>query len=349
MSSATAEVAFDLRVLEQLLLADGIEVEGPLAAARVGLGQSNLTYRVTDRSGRRWIVRRPPRGRLLASAHDVLREYRILSALRDTRVPVPATVSRFEDERLASTPVVVMEHVDGLVVDREETAASLGSELRAALGPSLATALARVHEVDVDQVGLGDLSSRAPYAARQLKRWSRQWQESRTRDLPKLDALTALLQTRMPDQRDESLVHGDFHMRNVIVDPDHGTVRAILDWELSTLGDPMADVGSLLAYWPEAGESRSFLFGASALPGFARRQELAEAYLKASGRDGADLAYWHVFGLWKIAVIGEGILRRALDDPRNAAEGGPPTTRSIDAVVDQAWHHAEAGGLIGPK
>lgn len=339
------DVAVDLDVLGALMRADGVEAIPPFTAVRVGRGQSNLTYLVEDSDGHRWIVRRPPRGHLLDSAHDVQREYRILSALQGTRVPVPAVIGDYVDPRLADAPVVVMEHVDGLVVDRPEIADSLDLSLRAALGPSLARSLARVHEVDLAAVGLLGLASHAPYAARQLKRWSRQWEASRTRELPALDDLTELLRRTMPEQHELSFVHGDFHIRNVIADPDTGELRAVLDWELSTLGDPMADIGSLLAYWPESADPPSGLFAASALPGFIDRQALAEAYLAASGRDGADLAYWHVFGLWKIAVICEGVLRRALDDPRNAADGGPPEPAFIDRLVDLAWSTASDARL----
>jgi aminoglycoside phosphotransferase (APT) family kinase protein len=339
------DVALDLDVLGALLRADGVEAVAPFSAVRVGRGQSNLTYLVEDAASSRWIVRRPPRGHLLDSAHDVLREHRILSALQDTGVPVPAVVGRYVDPALAETPVVVMEHVDGLVVDRPEVAEATDEPLRAALGPSLARTLARVHEVDVEAVGLSDLASHAPYAARQLKRWSRQWEASRTRELPALDRLTELLRSTMPEQHELTLVHGDFHIRNVIADPVTGAMRAVLDWELSTLGDPLADIGSLLAYWPEAGDPPTGLFAASTLPGFADRRAMAETYLTASGRDGADLDYWHVLGLWKIAVISEGVLRRALDDPRNAADGGPPEPGFVDSLVDRAWTTARAAGL----
>lgn len=348
-AEAADEVAMDLAVLAQLLRDDGVDVSGELVAARVGMGQSNLTYLVEDAVGRRWIARRPPRGTLLESAHDVHREFGILSALRHTSVPVPATVAEYADPRLAGTTVVVMEHVDGLVVDRLDVSEALCPDLRSALGPALARTLAHVHEVDLAQVGLAALGSRGSYAARQLKRWSRQWESSRTRDLPALEELTELLRRRVPDQRDVTLVHGDFHLRNVIADPVTGDLRAVLDWELSTLGDPLADVGSLLAYWPEAGDPPTALFAASTLPGFVDRAALRETYLAASGRDCADLDYWHVLGLWKIAVICEGVLRRALDEPRNAADGGPPEPALVDQLVDRAWCTAVDAGLDHPS
>lgn len=352
MEAATAaqeasdgDVALDLDVLGALLRADGLEVDGSLTAFRVGRGQSNLTYLVEDSAGHGWIARRPPRGHLLESAHDVEREFGILSALQTTRVPVPRVVGEYVDTRLADSPVVVMEHVDGLVVDRAEVADALSPSLRAALGPALATTMAAVHEVAVADVGLEGLASHAPYAPRQIKRWSRQWENSRTRDLPALDEMTELLRRRVPEQRELTLVHGDFHIRNVIADPRTGDVRAVLDWELSTLGDPLADMGSLLAYWPQADDPPTPLFAASTLPGFVGRGELAETYLAASGRDGSDLDFWHVLGLWKIAVISEGVLRRALDEPRNAADGGAPRPHFVDQLIDRAWSTAIAAGL----
>ncbi len=337
------DVALDLGVLARLLGAQGVAVTGDLRAARVGRGQSNLTYLVSDEDDRRWVVRRPPLGELLQSAHDVRREYRILSALRGTTVPVPEVHACFEDPDLADAPVVVMEHVEGLVVDREEVATALDHDVRAAIGPELARTLATVHEVDLAEVGLLDLASHRSYAARQLKRWSGQWEASRTRDLPALDAMTDLLRRVLPEREELRLVHGDFHIRNVITDPGSGRIRGVLDWELATLGDPMADIGSLLAYWPQAEDPGPF--SPSMLPGFADRATLAAAYLEASGRDPATLDFWHALGLWKIAVIAEGVLRRTTDDPRNTAEGGAPRPEFVEFLVERAWNVASAAGL----
>lgn len=345
MNDTGADVALDLLVLADLLRGDGLVVDGPLKASRIGQGQSNLTYLVEDNHERRWIVRRPPRGKLLASAHDVLREDRILVALDGTGVPVPKAVARYVEAALADAPVVVMAYVGGLVVDCMEQAEALDPDLRARIGPALARALAEVHRVDIETVGLGDLASRAPYAARQLKRWSRQWELSSTRESPRLEAMTELLRQRAPEQHETTLVHGDFYLRNVILDQQTGDVRAVLDWELGTLGDPLADIGTLLAYWPEPSDDRTMVFAASTLPGFVTREQLASAYLAGSGRSGDDLGYWHTLGLWKLAVIGEGIVRRTLDDPRNAAEDGPPLTQSIDLLIEQAWESAESAGL----
>lgn len=340
------DVALDVSTLGAWMRAQGVEVSGELTATRVGRGQSNLTYRLADADGRSWIARRPPLGELLASAHDVIREYRILEALQDTEVPVPTLVGVCEDASVADVPVVVMEHVDGVVVDQMEIAEALDPSVRRELGLNLARTLAHIHAVDVDSVGLGDLASRSPYAERQLKRWTRQFEASRTVERPDLDELTALLQATVPPMSDLSLVHGDFHIRNVIADGETGSLRAVLDWELSTLGDPLADIGSTLAYWPEAGEKASGLFEAPTLEGFPTRAEMAAEYLLTSGRDGSTLAFWHVLGVWKVAIISEGVYRRTLDNPANTAEGGAPTPERIQTVIDHAWHIAETSGLV---
>jgi aminoglycoside phosphotransferase (APT) family kinase protein len=320
----------------------GLEHSLPLRATRVGIGQSNLTFEIADTAGRRWVLRRPPLGRLLASAHDVAREARILTALAETAVPVPRVYRVFAD---GEVPMVLMEYVDGLVIDRMEIAESLTPEHRRAVGLALPRTLARIHAVDLDATGLTDLASHKPYAGRQLARWSRQWEQSRTRDLPQLDRLTARLRAAVPEQREIALVHGDFHIRNVITNPDTGTIDAVLDWELCTLGDPLADIGSLLAYWPEPGESGVGGFGMCTLPGFPSRAEIAAEYFAATGKDPAALGFWHALGLWKVAVIAEGVLRRALDDPRNRAAAGTPTIEQIDGIVDTADKVAAAAGF----
>lgn len=337
-----ARAALDLPGLGDWLALQGASVAGGLEARRIGLGQSNLTYLVTDQAGHRWVARRPPLGTLLASAHDVAREHRILTALAGSDVPTPGVVGLVEDPAICDAPVLLVEYVDGLVIDRMENAEALTLEQRRTIGLDVAEVLACLHAVDLDAVGLSDLASHSPYATRQLKRWTRQLEASRTTERPELDRLTAWLRAHVPEQVGLAIVHGDLHVRNVIADPDTARVRATLDWELCTLGDPLADLGTTLAYWPEAGEPSIGMFEASQLPGFATRREIAEAYAEHSGRDLADLVFWEVLGMWKIAVIVEGVRRRALDEPANAAEGGPPGEEMVDALVDRAFTRAGA-------
>ncbi|WP_350270418.1 phosphotransferase family protein [Brevibacterium sp. CBA3109] len=338
-------VELDLGALAVWMRSAGESVVGELTGRRVGQGQSNLTYRIDDEAGHSWIARRPPLGKLLASAHDVAREYRIMSALRGSGVPVPPTIGVCTDVGVADVPVFVMAHVEGTVVDDEETARALTPDVRRRLGLDLARTLAKIHAVDIDAVGLGDLASRKPYAPRQLKRWARQLEESRTQDRPDLDALTELLRENIPEPDEIALVHGDFHVRNVIIDEATGGIRAVLDWELSTLGDPLADMGSALAYWTQAGDMPGGMFAASTLDGFPTRAEMAAEYLRASGRSGQALGFWHVLGVWKVAIIAEGVYRRVLDEPENAA-GVTLTPENIQALVDHGWDVAKENGLV---
>ena len=325
--------------LEQL----GITFTGPLRFERIGLGQSNLTYRVSDAENRAWVLRRPPLGTLLASAHDVGREARILSALEGTAVPTPRVYGLTQDA--AHVPLLLMEYVEGVVVDRMPIAEALNPQRRRQIGLSLPKTLAKIHAVDIDEVGLAGLASHKPYAQRQLKRWAGQWELSKTRELPELDDLTRRLVAAAPQRQELTLVHGDFHLRNVITSESTGEVVAVLDWELSTLGDPLADMGSLLAYWPAAGEDIAGDFPAPALDGFPDRAEMAQVYLSETARDAETLKYWHALGLWKVAVIAEGVMRRAIDEPQNKAAAGTPTVQRIDALVAAARDVADDAGI----
>jgi aminoglycoside phosphotransferase (APT) family kinase protein len=327
-------------------LADAAGLREPVAFSRIGQGQSNLTYLALDADGRRVVLRRPPLGHLLASAHDVAREHHILAALDGTAVPTPPVVAFTGDVAVTDVPLLAMGHVEGLVVDDVAVAEGLDAATRERLGLALPRALAAVHAVDLNAVGLLDLASHRPYAARQLKRWRRQWEDSRTRELPAVTELADRLEAATPEQRELTLVHGDFHLLNVIAAPDGSAVRAVLDWELCTLGDPLADLGGLLAYWPQPGDVAT-VHPAPLLPGFPTRTALAEEYMKASGRDVApvELAFWHALGLWKIAVIVEGVRRRALDDPRNAPDGGVPGAHVVEDLVAQARLVASRAGF----
>lgn len=322
----------------------GLPVSGSLNFQRIGVGQSNLTYRVSDDAGHSWVLRRPPLGELLASAHDIGREARILTALSDTDVPTPQVYGLTHDAQ--GTPLLLMEFVDGVVVDQMSVAQALPLEQRRTIGLSMPTTLAKIHAVDITAVGLDDLASHKPYAQRQLKRWVGQWEKSKTRELPALDDLTRRLTIAIPPQQELTLVHGDFHLRNVITSPESGHVIAVLDWELSTLGDPLADMGGLLGYWPRAGEEEvAGEFVISTLAGFPDRAELAQVYLEETGRDAASLQYWHVFGLWRLAIIAEGIVRRVMNNPANQAASGSPMTTWIDTLVGKARELADQAGI----
>jgi aminoglycoside phosphotransferase (APT) family kinase protein len=344
--ASTEDLGFDARAATSWIVGLDIGAIPPLTFSRIGRGRSNLTFEVTDGASRRWILRRPPLGRLLSSAHDVRREHHVLSHLAGTRVPAPAALALCEDPAVADAPLLLMQHIDGIVID-VALAEVLEPDSRHAVAMALPDALARVHEVDLEATGLADFASHESYAARQLKRWSRQWEASRTRELPGVQTLAARLRKAAPEQHDVTLVHGDFHMLNLIFDLVDPAVRGILDWELCTLGDPLADLGGLLAYWPEQGEHLGVgPVAVSVFPGFPSRRELALAYGRRSGRDLAALPFWEALACWKIAVIAEGVLRRRLDEPANmAAEEEAFDGAIVDRMLERAKLIADGAGI----
>jgi aminoglycoside phosphotransferase (APT) family kinase protein len=287
-------------------------VRPPLDFTVVQGGRSNLTYVVSDADDRRLVLRRPPLHGVLQSAHDMGREHRIISALGPAEVPVPTTVGFEDDDAVTGAPFYVMEHVDGVVVRDAATAASaLDASARTAASEDLVDVLVRLHDVDVDAVGLGDLAKREDYLARQLKRWRGQLHQARTRELPVLDEVHDRLVAAIPEQGLATIVHGDYRLDNLILDPETGQVRAVLDWELTTLGDPLADVGLLLVYWADPGDEVIPLLDApTTVEGFLSRREVAERYAERSGRDLSQIEYYVAFGYWKLACILEGVYSR---------------------------------------
>ena len=310
-------------------------------------GRSNLTYTVTDAAGNRLVLRRPPLHGVLESAHDMGREHRIISALATTPVPVPATVGHEPDPAVTGAPFYVMEHVEGAVL-RDGAAAEqlLAADLRGAASQAVVDTLVALHEVDPDAVGLGDLARKSDYLARQLKRWHGQLQHTRTRELPLLDEVHARLSADLPEQGPATIVHGDYRLDNLILDPHSGQVAAVLDWELTTLGDPLADLGLLLVYWAEPGdETIPLLDSPTLLPGFASRAELVERYAGASGRDLRHLDVYVAFGYWKLACILEGVYSRYA----SGAYGDTGDSFRVfgDIVLQLAERAAEAAGRAG--
>jgi aminoglycoside phosphotransferase (APT) family kinase protein len=299
---------------------------------------------VDDTAGNRWVLRRPPLGELLPSAHDVAREHRVLSALTATPVPVPEPIALRPPDADVDVPLLLMEHVEGEVIDSAAAVAAVEPARRRAIGLGLPAALARVHAVDIAAVGLADLGSHKPYAERQLKRWQRQFDDSKTCDRPGVEDLARRLAAAVPEQRELTLVHGDYHLLNVIVDSAGSEVRAILDWELCTLGEPLADLGGLLAYWPEADDPcppAPTPFPAE--PGFPTRDQLVASYAAASGRDVAAVGFWEALGCWKVAIIAEGVLRRRLDEPAN---GDPEQADElVDLMLVRAALAADRAGI----
>ncbi len=299
---------------------DGVEgwfaehVEGaelPLSFERISGGHSNLTYRVGDAAGRRWALRRPPLGKRLGSAHDMGREHKVVSALGPTEVPVAPVVGLCQDDTVNGAPFYVMEFVVGPILRGLAEADAFPDEAqRRAIGERVADTLVSIHAVDPDAVGLGDLGRKEDYVARQLRRWHGQWEKSKTRELPAIDAVHERLSARIPEQGPATIVHGDYRLDNMILTPG-GEVAAVVDWELCTLGDPLADIGLLMVYWPEAGEEGVALGQpATMAPGFPSREELKARYAERSGRDLSQLDFFVALGYWKLAIILEGVYAR---------------------------------------
>jgi aminoglycoside phosphotransferase (APT) family kinase protein len=301
-------------------------VVAPLRFELISGGRSNLTYAVTDAAGRRIVLRRPPVSHVLSTAHDMAREYRVISALRDTDVPVAPALAFCADESVNDRPFYLMEFVDGYVLrDVAGTKAVLDEPRRRVAGEQLIDVLAAIHRVDVDAVGLGDFARRDGYIERQLRRWHGQFGKSQEqakeigvyRPVPLVDEVHTMLTDRLPVQQGTSIVHGDYRLDNTIMSGD-GRIMAVLDWELCTLGDPLADVGTLVAYWAEDPGRRGLSSAvatmaqsaATALPGFPSRTEIADRYAANSGRDLANLNFYVAFAYWKLACILEGVFVR---------------------------------------
>jgi len=284
----------------------------PLSFERIAGGHSNLTFRVGDAGGNSWALRRPPLGKRLGSAHDMGREHKVVAALGPTDVPVAPVLGLCEDESVSGdAPFYVMEFVEGPVLrGLAETDAFPDEADRRAIGERVADTLAAIHAIDPDAAGLGDLGRKEDYVARQLRRWQGQWEKSKTRELPAIDAVHERLSARIPAQGPATIVHGDYRLDNMILTPG-GEVAAVVDWELCTLGDPLADVGLLMAYWPDR-EQAEIALGqpANLAPGFPTRQELADRYAERSGRDLAELDFFVALGYWKLAIILEGVYAR---------------------------------------
>jgi aminoglycoside phosphotransferase (APT) family kinase protein len=284
---------------------------GPPTAALVAGGRSNLTY-VLDDGVRRLVLRRPPLGHVLATAHDMAREHRVLSALHGTVVPVPQPLALCTDAAVTGAPFYVMAHVDGVVLRRRSDITPVPADGRVRLVDAMMDVLADLHGVDPAAVGLADFGRPAGFMARQVRRWGGQLDASRSRDLPGIDELRAGLDATVPESGEGTVVHGDYRLDNLVVagaaDPDAYRVRAVLDWEMATLGDPLGDLGLLVAYWDGPGTSDDPVV-ASIGPGagLPPASALVERYAARSGRDVEALPWYVAFGFFKIAVILEGI------------------------------------------
>jgi aminoglycoside phosphotransferase (APT) family kinase protein len=329
-SETTSPVGINVETVSSWLDTNVEGIEGPYSFDLVAGGRSNLTYRVTDSHGTSVALRRPPVSHVLPTAHDMVREHTILSALGPAGVPVPTTLALCVDEAVNERPFYVMEFVEGHILrDAAAAEAAFSETARGSIGPNLASTLAEVHSVDVDQVGLGDLARKEGYIERQLKRWRGQYEQMKVEGVDHgglVERVGDELQARIPVQQASTIVHGDYRLDNTVLD-DSGHVTAILDWEICTLGDPLADLGLLLVYWAEPSDASVALLGQAptTAAGFSSRAEVLAAYEAATSLDVSQVAYYQAFGYWKLACILQGVFARYM------AGAGAGDSGSVDA------------------
>jgi aminoglycoside phosphotransferase (APT) family kinase protein len=344
----------------------------PPRATLIAGGRSNLTYLLDvglppgSAEVTLLVLRRPPLGHVLPTAHDMAREYRLLSALYGTEIPVPRPVAICPDPAVIGAPFYVMEHVAGLVIRTREDGAQVSPAQAHQLSLRFADMLAAIHGVDLAAVGLTGFGRPEGYLERQLTRWQRQWELSQTREMPGYEQLTARLAAGLPAAgSDGTLVHGDYRLDNMLIaldsppagspplgspplgspplgSPPPGSppmITAVLDWEMSTLGDPLADLGLALVYWADADddESMQLSVGSSvtAGPGFLSRLQVAERYAALTGRDVSRIGYYMAFGCFKLAVVLEGIHARFLQH-KTVGEGFEQEGPAVPLLIQRA-------------
>ncbi|MCC9307148.1 phosphotransferase family protein [Kitasatospora sp. RB6PN24] len=278
---------------------------GPLQAELIQGGRSNLTYRVTDGT-ERWVLRRPPLGHVLATAHDMGREFRVLGALHGSPVPVPRPVRLTDDPEVIGAPFYLMEFVDGTAHRDSAALAALGPQRVRALADRLVDTLVDLHAIDPAAVGLADFGRPEGFLARQVRRWGKQLDASRSREVPGIEELRARLAETLPDSPAPTLVHGDYRLDNVLVGPDD-RINAVLDWEMSTLGDPLTDLGLLVMYTELAEQFDGVIPGVALAPGFPGSAELVDRYAAGARRDVSSVTWYVAFASFKLAVVLEGI------------------------------------------
>ncbi len=307
----------------------------PLDFLLIAGGRSNLTFKVTDGAGHAWVLRRPPTGHALPADTGMATEHRIISALAPSPVPVPPLIGLCTDSGVNGEPFYVMGYVDGHVLRDAKIAQALYTPVqRRAIGFSLVGTLADLHAVDVDGAGLGHLGDGGGYVPRQLQRWYGEFKASTAetgRSVPAVDSVHDRLLTTAPVQQATTIVHGDYRLDNVLLD-DEGAVAAVLDWEMCTLGDPLADLGLLLVHWPQpADETGTPGVAPTTAGGFPTREEMKARYGRRTGRDLGVVDYYVAFAYWKLACVLEGVFTRYAGS--SGAPGGGPGGGSVGGSV----------------
>lgn len=317
---------YDVPAVEAWIAEHVADLTPPLTWTRLEGGHSNLTYQIEDVAGHQAVIRRPPQGELLPKAHDMSREWALISALGNTPVPVPKAMGFCEDPSVTGAWFYVMGLIDGHpLYNNEDTERWVPQAERRKMAMSFMDVLAALHDVDPDEVGLGELGKKENYVGRQLKTWYRSWTssiEAASFDDPRAHELQQFFLDHMPDQGPARVVHGDYGLHNVLIGPQF-TVAAVVDWEISTLGDPLADLAYALNPWPDPSDDEPVLpEAATAPPGFPTRTELAERYAQQTGRDLSKLNYYVGFNRWKTAAIVHGVYARYCE--------GKKSTEGID-------------------
>lgn len=327
-------VTLDVDKLTQFLSDNGVESTGDLKVELIAGGRSNLTYKVYDEKSA-WVVRRPPTSGLTPSAHDMAREWAVTSALQSTDVPVARTVAFDAEGTVLGAPATVVEFDPGRVIRTREDLEDLDDSQIEANTAELIRVLGRLHSVDFDAVGLGSFGKPTGFSGRQVKTWARQWEAVKTRELPDVDALRGKLEASVPSSSRSSIVHGDYRVDNVILRRDDpGSVAAVVDWEMSTLGDPLTDVALMCVYRQPIFDA---VLGASAAwtsPRYPSAHELAERYSRETGNELSDWNFYLALANFKLGVIGEGITHRALagSDTGSGAIGAAEATHEFMAA-----------------
>ncbi|MEV0291990.1 phosphotransferase family protein [Nocardia sp. NPDC050710] len=303
---------------------------GPLTGRLIAGGRSNLTYAVGDGSSE-WILRRPPLGHVLATAHDMGREFRVMSALAGTEVPVPRTYALCADRDILGAPFYLMESVAGTPYRAATELAAVGPERTQVISAGMVDALAALHSVDPVAVGLGDFGRASGFLERQVHRWKKQLDASRSRDLPGADELFALLAEHQPEQSPDGIVHGDYRLDNILVDAQD-RVAAVIDWEMATLGDPLTDVALLLLYQRLGELGLPIVSDVSGAPGYLSESEMLDRYAARSGRDLAHLGFYLGLAAFKLAAILEGIHYRYLHG-KTVGSGFESVGEAVDPLL----------------
>jgi len=290
----------------------------PLSVSLLSGGRSNLTYLVTGGENR-WVLRRPPLGHVLPTAHDMAREFKVLSGLQHTDVPAPTPIALCEDESVNGMPFYVMDYREGVIVGEDLPPGFATTEdERRRMSLALVDTLVKLHAVDYEAVGLGNFGRPQGYLERQVRRWTEQWNRSKTRELPAIEEVAHRLARAIPESPAPAIVHGDYRFGNMFLDPnDPGRVIAVLDWEMATLGDPLSDLGYTLGYWGEVNDTPAMIEArtaskVTAKPGFLTRDEVVQEYARRSGRNVDNIEFYEVLAYYKLAIIVEGIHARHL-------------------------------------